>query len=172
MDRQEFDAWEGRIRARADQIWQAAGRPDGGRERYLAESRELVALEEVELPTLDPEDAAGPVVEEAAIQGNLGEFPTLTDQGEKQTYPMAGDDGPRLSDGDASEEGGVLPSEDAPEEERPELSQADADVTSSPANTGDEPPNDDLNDDGLPDPEPVEGEMPPGDEYEDSAPPR
>ena len=178
MDRQEFDAWEGRIRDRADRLWQTAGQPEGGRDRYLDEARELVALEEVDLPTLDPEEAAQPVIEEASIQGNLGEFPTLTDQGEEQTYPMPQDDGPRLSDGDASEDGGVLPLEDYPEEDLPDITQADADVTSSALNAGDDPPNDDLNDDGLPDAEDlddaerVEGEMPPGDEYEDSIPPR
>ncbi len=41
---------------------------------------------------------------------NLGEFPTLVDQGEEQTYPD--EDEIRLSDGDASDTGGVLPEED------------------------------------------------------------
>lgn len=176
MDRSDFAAWEERVRARADQLWREAGRPDGGSKAYFAEARELIAIEEVPPPTLDPEDAAEPVVEEASIQGNLGEFPTLTDQGEEQTYPQADDDGPRLSDGDASEDGGVLPSEEEPDEDLPEVSLADADVTSSSLNAEDDPPNDDLNDDGVPDAEgiddEVEGEMPPGDEYEDSAPPR
>jgi hypothetical protein len=117
------------------------------------------------------------VVEEAWVQGNLGEFPTLTDQGEEQVFPSAGDDdGPRLSDGDASDDGGVLPSEDDPKENLPAVSLADADVTTSPANAEDDPQTPDLNDDGLPDPrdldDAVEGEMDPGDEYEDSAPPR
>ncbi len=178
MDRSDFNAWEERIRARADKLWRDAGRPDGGAKAYLSEARELIALEEVPPPTLDPEEAAEPVIEEASIQGNLGEFPTLTDQGEEQVFPSAQDeDGPRLSDGDASEDGGVLPSEDLPDEDLPEVSGADADVTTSPANAEDDPQNPDLNDDGLPDPEDldeepeVEGEMPPGDEYEDSAPP-
>lgn len=172
MDRSDFAAWEERVRARADQLWREAGRPDGGSKPYLAEARELIAIEEVPPPTLDPEEAAEPLVEEAAIQGNLGEFPTLTDQGEEQVFPQGEDDGPRLSDGDASEDGGVLPSEEEPNEDLPEVSLADADVTSSSLNAEDDPPNDDLNDDGMPDAEPVEGEMPPGDEYEDSAPPR
>ena len=177
MDRSDFEAWEERVRARADKLWREAGRPDGGSKAYLAEARELIAIEEVPPATLDPEEAAEPVVEEASIQGNLGEFPTLTDQGEEQTFPHAdADDGPRLSDGDASEEGGVLPLEDEPDEDLPEVSLADADVTSSALNAEDDPPNDDLNDDGMPDAEDidddVEGEMPPGDEYEDSAPPR
>ena len=180
MDRNDFEAWETRVRDRARTLWQDAGQPSGGAEAYLDEARELIAIEEVPPPTLDPEEAAEPVIEEASIQGNLGEFPTLTDQGEEQVFPTAqgeDDDGPRLSDGDASEDGGVLPSEDYPDEDLPEVSVADADVTSSTVNAEDDPQNPDLNDDGLPDPEDlddeeeVEGEMEPGDEYEDSAPP-
>ena len=152
MDRSDFTAWEARIRARAEQLWRAAGRPDGGAAAYLAEARELTAIEEVPPPTLDPEKAARPLVEEAAIQGNLGEFPTLTDQGDEQVFPSVSDDGPRLSDGDASEEGGVLPAEDVPEADLPEASLADADVTASAVNAEDGPVNPDLNDDGLPDP--------------------
>lgn len=177
----DFDAYEARVRARADRLWEQAGKPDAGAAFYLDEARELLAIEEVPPPTRDPEDAAEPVIEEASIQGNLGEFPTLTDQGEEQVFPSAqgdeDDDGPRLSDGDASEDGGVLPVEDYSEEDLPEISIADADVTSSPANAEDDPQNPDLNDDGVPDVEDldeedeVEGEMDPGDEYEDSAPP-
>ena len=178
MESKEFIAWDGRVRARAEQLWRAAGEPGGGPDAYLEEARELIAIAEVPPPTLDPEDAARPVVEEAAIQGNLGEFPTLTDQGEEQVFPSAqnDDDGPRLSDGDASDDGGVLPAEDDPKETLPEVSLADADVTTSPANAEDDPQTPDINDDGLPDPkdldDAVEGEMDPGDEYEDSAPPR
>ena len=181
MDRSEFEAWETRIRARADRLWHDAGKPDGGAETYIDRARELVALEEVPLPGLDPEEAAEPVIEEASIQGNLGEFPTLTDQGEEQTYPHAQDeaqdyDGPRLSDGDASDDGGVLPGEEEPEDELADAAEADADITSSSVNAEDGPENPDLNDDGMPDArnldEDAEGEMPPGDEYEDSAPPR
>lgn len=177
MNRQDFNDWDARIHDKAEQLWQAAGSPAGGADRYLDQARELLAIEEVHVPTLDPEEAAEPVIEEAAIQGNLGEFPTLTDQGEEQTYPHdQDDDGPRLSDGDASEDGGVLPSEDQPDDDLPEVSMADGDITSSTVNAEDDPQNPDLNDDGMPDPEDldddVEGEMPPGDEYEDSAPPR
>ncbi len=174
MNRDDFDNWNARIRDRATLMWETDGRPEGGSDRYVDQARELLAIEEVALPGLDPDDAAQPIIEEASIQGNLGEFPTLTDQGEEMTYPQA--DGPRLSDGDASEHGGVLPIEDYPDAELPEVSMADADVTSSGLNAEDDPPNDDLNDDGLPDPEAIdddaEGEMAPGDEYEDGAPPR
>lgn len=181
MNRQDFDAWDARVRARADRLWAEAGKPDVAADFYLDDARELLAIEEVPLPTLDPIEAALPVIEEAFIQGNLGEFPTLTDQGEEQTYPHVqdhgqDDDGPRLSDGDASEDGGVLPLDDAPEEEPSDATEADGDITSSSVNAEDDPQNPDLNDDGMPDLEDlddeVEGKMPPGDEYEDSAPPR
>ena len=181
MNRQDFDAWDARIKDRADELWDEAGRPDGGRDCYLDAARELLAIQEVALPKLDPIEAAELVIEEASIQGNLGEFPTLTDQGEEQTYPheqddRQDDDGPRLSDGDASEDGGVLPLEEEPEEEVFEASEADGDITSSSVNAQDDPQTPDLNDDGMPDPEDLDdeadGEMPPGDEYEDSAPPR
>jgi hypothetical protein len=182
MNRDEFNAWEKRIRDRADRLWEAAGRPEGPRDIFLEEARELLAIEEVEPPTLDPEKAAEPLIEEAAIQGNLGEFPTLRDQGDEETYPHvhhADDDEIHLSDGDASDSGGVLPDEAIAEADLPDVSLANADVTTSALDADDDPPNDDLNDDGMPDltdldaeaSEEVEGEMPPRDEYEDSAPP-
>jgi Protein of unknown function (DUF2934) len=173
MNREEFAAWEDRIRARADHLWEAAGRPDGSRDGFVAQARELLAIEEVKPPTIDPEKAAEPVVEEASIQRNLGEFPTLTDQGDEQTYPdLPHDvDAIRLSDGDASETGGVLPREDLPDQDLPDVSLADADITTSALDADDEPLNDDLNDDGLPDPTDLdaEGEMEDGDEYEEAA---
>ena len=173
----DFDAWEARVRARARQLWSEAGQPEVSADFYLDEARELLSIEEVPPPTRDPQEAAAPVIEEAFIQGNLGEFPTLTDQGEEQVFPSAqGDDGPRLSDGDASEDGGVLPEEAEPEADLPEVPLADGDVTTSTVNAEDGPQTPDLNDDGVPDPtdldDEVKGEMPPGDEYEDSAPPR
>lgn len=182
MNRDEFIAWEKRIKDRADRLWEAAGRPDGQRTIFLEEARELVAIEEVRTPTIDPEKAAEPVIEEAEIQGNLGEFPTLRDQGDEETYPHvhhADDDDIHLSDGDASDTGGVLPDEATAEVDMPDVSLADADVTTSALDADDDPPNDDLNDDGMPDPTDldsgsdngVEGEMPARDEYEDSAPP-
>lgn len=157
MNRQDFDAWEARIRDRADLFWQEEGRPAGGPDRFLDRARELLAIEEVPPPTLDPEEAAAPVIEEASIQGNLGEFPTLTDQGEEETYPHVDDDddGPRLSDEDASAEGGVLPVEDQPEVDLPEVTEAEADITTSTVNAEDGPQNPDLNDDGMPDPRPL-----------------
>jgi hypothetical protein len=158
MDRSDFDALEGRIRARGQRMWEEAGSPEGQQGRYLEEARILQSMEEVPVPTIDPRES---VVEEASLQRNLGEFPTLRDQGDEQTFPDAvpdEDEDIHLSDGDASEQGGVLPDEDLPEQDLPEVSQADADITSDmPEDDADddlEPDDvvpDDINDDGLPD---------------------
>ena len=158
MNRQEFEALEARVEARAVRLWSAAGNPGGGHARFIDQARELVAIEEVDLPTLDIDDATNPIIEEASIQSNLGEFPTLRDQGDEMTFPdpasdkdAYAEDDIRLSDGDASETGGVLPDDNVPEDDLPEVSLADADVTTSAVDANDDPPNDDLNDDGLPD---------------------
>ncbi|MDO9639929.1 MAG: hypothetical protein Q7J44_15430 [Pseudotabrizicola sp.] len=160
MNRNEFETLESHIEARAVRMWTDAGSPEGGHARFMDQARELVAIEENDPPTLDPHEAERPVIEEASIQGNLGEFPTLRDQGEEMTFPDAdpdrgedqyAEDNTRLSDGDASDTGGVLPEEDVAEDDLPDVSGADADITASTRNADDAPPNDDLNDDGLPD---------------------
>jgi Protein of unknown function (DUF2934) len=201
MDQKEFAAWEKRIAQRADRLWQDAGRPEGGVTRYLDDASMLIAIEEnPDAGTLDPEEYAKPVIEESALMRNLGEFPTLTDQGEETTYPSAPDEGDdngsagfnpgsgpsvrsqaapqntqwvnpaafrtaaisrsqdeeekiRQTDGDASESGGVLPSEDLAEQDLPDISVADADITSddTDADNEDTSDNDDINEDGLPD---------------------
>ncbi|MFC3179366.1 hypothetical protein [Cypionkella sinensis] len=158
MNRKEFQALDQRVEDRARGLWAAAGSPAGGHARFSDQARELVAMAEVDVPTLDVAHSAMPVVEEAALQSNLGEFPTLRDQGDEMTFPDAApeddpyaDDDIRLSDGDASETGGVLPQEDFPELDLPDVSTADADIASSALNAADDPQNDDLNDDGVPD---------------------
>jgi hypothetical protein len=152
MRREDFDAWEQRIRDRAERLWIEQGSPDGPRDRFVEEARELIAIEEnPSAGRLDPEDEAEPVVEEAALMRNLGEFPTLVDQGEEQTFPDEDRDDTRLSDGDASDTGGVLPRDDAPVSDLPEVSLADAEVTSDSLDSGAmrASMNPDINDDGL-----------------------
>ncbi|MFU8866010.1 MAG: hypothetical protein ACNA7O_19035 [Rhodobacterales bacterium] len=87
MTHEEFEALQSRIEARAYKMWTDAGEPEGGPEQFEEDARELVALAEVGPPTLDPKEAARPVVEEASIQANLGEFPTMRDQGDEKTFP-------------------------------------------------------------------------------------
>lgn len=124
MDQQDFDALDRRILARAERLWQDAGSPEGGHDQYLENARELVAIEEVPLPTIDPD--ADPVIEEAALLRNLGEFPTLRDQGDEQAFPdidPSDDDNDLIgSDGDSSNSGGGLPDVDLPERD---LSESD-----------------------------------------------
>lgn len=152
MNRDEFDALDARVRARAADMWDAAGSPDGGPDRFLQQARELVAMAEVAPGTFDPSVKA--VIEEASLQRNLGEFPTLVDQGEEQTYPDETDDDGEihLSDGDASDSGGVLPSERDIGLDLPEVPESDADITSATLDSEDPGPSpEDLNDDGMPD---------------------
>lgn len=89
MNREEFAKWEQRIAARALHLWQDAGRPDGSRDIFTQYARELIAIEENPTSgTLDPDEAAEPVVDEASLQGNLGEFPSLSDvQAEEPSFP-------------------------------------------------------------------------------------
>lgn len=154
MKREDFDAWEQRIRDRAELLWIEDGSPDGPRDRFTEDARELLAIEEN--PTagrLDPEDEAEPLIEEASLMRNLGEFPTLVDQGEEQTYPDEEDDDIRLSDGDASDTGGVLPDEEEPSRDLPDAALGDGDLTGDSLDTGSARAtmNPDINDDGLPD---------------------
>jgi hypothetical protein len=162
MNREEFETLDKHIEKRAARMWSEAGRPDGGHARFMDQARELVAMEEVDLATLDPKEAAQPVIEEASIQSNLGEFPTLRDQGDEMTFPdptpeinddLYAKDNVRFSDGDASDTGGVLPEDDTADDDLPAVSLADADITASPSDADDERPDDDVNDDGLPDAE-------------------
>lgn len=145
MNQAEFDALDKRIRAKAERMWQEAGSPEGDFDSYMDEARELIAMGEVALPGSDPYEADP--VEEASVQLNLGEFPTLRDQGDEQVFPD--DNDIHLSDGDASEQGGVLPNTDLPENDLPDVPSDDADITS------DDPEEDltgsDLPDAGLPD---------------------
>jgi hypothetical protein len=89
MNREEFAAWEKRIANRAVLLWEEAGKPEGPRDRFLERARELIAIEEnPHAGTRDPDEAAKPVVEEAALIANLGEFESFGDrQAEDPTFP-------------------------------------------------------------------------------------
>jgi hypothetical protein len=94
MNREEFAALERRIAAKATQMWNDAGRPDGPRDHFTDKARALIGIaENPTAGTLDPEEAAEPVIEEASLQANLGEFASYSDrQGEEPPFP-APDDG-------------------------------------------------------------------------------
>lgn len=87
-------AREQRIRERAYHLWEADGKPHGQDIEYWERARELVGMEESAGSGLLPNPQAHPDaprqtgIEEADIQENLGEFPSLmTDQGDTQPTP-------------------------------------------------------------------------------------
>lgn len=89
MDSKEFAAWEDRINNRARLLWEEAGKPDGTRDRFVEQAREQIAIEEnPSAGRIDPDNAATPVIEEASIIANLGEFQGMGDQqGEQPSFP-------------------------------------------------------------------------------------
>ena len=83
-----------RIRAHAYRLWKEEGCPEGRAETHWEKARELVAIEDNYDDTLKPnpiEDfensPTGEPVEPIEAVRNLGEFPTLTDQGEEEVFP-------------------------------------------------------------------------------------
>jgi hypothetical protein len=87
MNKAEFAALDARIVARAEQMWVAAGRPDGPRDRFMDDARALLGMQENPMAgTMDPD--AKPVVAEASLMRNLGEFPGVSDaQAEEPSFP-------------------------------------------------------------------------------------
>ena len=78
------------IKARAEHLWQEAGSPKGRMDEFIERADELVRMEHAGLPGQLPIDTR-PVIEEASIQENLGEFPTasgMSDQGDRRETPM------------------------------------------------------------------------------------
>jgi hypothetical protein len=84
-----------RIRLRAYHLWESEGRPIGRSAEYWERAQELDALEydhPEQIPTPMPghsrQTPEGTLIEEAALQENLGEFPTrFTDQGDTMPTP-------------------------------------------------------------------------------------
>lgn len=83
-----------RVRERAYRLWLEEGCPEGRADDHWDKARELVAIEENYKDTLKPNpvDAydnspTGEPVEPIEAVRNLGEFPTLTDQGEEAVFP-------------------------------------------------------------------------------------
>jgi hypothetical protein len=84
---------DARIRELAHRLWEEDGKPHGQDLEFWVRAEELIGMEEHPqaglLPnpmTADPKPVAD--VEEADIQDNLGEFPSLmTDQGDREQTP-------------------------------------------------------------------------------------
>lgn len=82
---------ESRIRERAYYLWQQEGCPEGRADVHWDQASELVAIEDNQKSTTRPAPAPGSnpdTIEPIEAVENAGEFPTLTDQGEEQTYPQ------------------------------------------------------------------------------------
>jgi hypothetical protein len=90
-----------RLRLRAYHLWESEGRPVGRAAEYWERARELDALES-DLPVQLPNPMVSrPVVEEAALQENLGEFPALfTDQGDTMPTPESREIAREFRDGE------------------------------------------------------------------------
>ncbi|MBS7544743.1 DUF2934 domain-containing protein [Ancylobacter oerskovii] len=76
-----MDEREEHIRRRAHRLWEEEGRPEGRAEQHWFQAKEMLAVEEGEMPT-SPVAEPSPEPIEALV--NAGEFPTLTDQGEME----------------------------------------------------------------------------------------
>lgn len=88
MDSKDFDAWQERIRRKSEELWEAQGRPDEGPAHFEEMARELLAIAENPHATTQPvQNPRVPDGEPLLAVRNLGEFPTLTDQGEEQAFP-------------------------------------------------------------------------------------
>ena len=92
-DTPERDA---KIRERAYFLWEADGCPHGREAEFWERARELIGMEEssgaglLPNPQTQGERMPGVIVDEAALQDNLGEFPSLmTDQGDRPQTPVA-----------------------------------------------------------------------------------
>ncbi|GAC1348118.1 MAG: hypothetical protein NVSMB18_35300 [Acetobacteraceae bacterium] len=92
---------EAALKTRAEQLWREAGSPAGRMDEFRERADELMRMELAgnagQLPNPMTTDAPipGVVVEEAAIQTNLGEFPggsSVADQGEWRETPMTRDE--------------------------------------------------------------------------------
>jgi hypothetical protein len=89
MRQQDSDDRRKRVTERARRLWVEAGSPASGPDGYRDLASELIAIEEAGDSALKPVTESGPFgepVEETAPVANLGEFPSLSDEGE-QTYP-------------------------------------------------------------------------------------
>jgi len=93
---------ERRVRERAYRIWQEEGCPEGRETDHWERARELVVEETGLSSTLKPapsgfgdEGRAGEPVEPPEALADQGDFPSLTDQAERQGLPRSPNTGSR-----------------------------------------------------------------------------
>lgn len=92
---------DAQVKARAEHLWQEAGKPPGDRAEFTERADELIRMEmagnsgQLPNPMTQHERIPGVIVDEASIQENLGEFPggsSAADQGEWRETPMTRDE--------------------------------------------------------------------------------
>ncbi len=87
-----YDEYERRVRQRAHAIWEREGRPDGRADAHWALAREEIAEEEGLQDTLKPNplaDEGAPDAEPLLAVEGMADIPgRLSDQGERQDYPL------------------------------------------------------------------------------------
>lgn len=91
-----MDDREDRIRERAHRIWEEEGHPHGRDAAHWDMASEQIAIEEYQRLITRPNPLAGDpdarggqgeAIEPLIAVENQGEFPTMTDQGERETAP-------------------------------------------------------------------------------------
>jgi hypothetical protein len=88
-----MDDYEERVKKRAYRLWQQEGCPEGRADVHWDEARELVAIEDnfdLTLKPISSPESIGPYgepVEPIEAAENMGDVPTIADQGEEQTFP-------------------------------------------------------------------------------------
>jgi len=80
--------YQRRLEARARELWESEGRPQGRKDDYLEKAREALAIEDNPLGATEPLEKSSDRIlrgggEPAVAVENQGEFPGLADQGEE-----------------------------------------------------------------------------------------
>ncbi|MFT4148936.1 MAG: DUF2934 domain-containing protein [Paracoccaceae bacterium] len=88
MKPRDFDAFDRRVQARAQKMWEEAGRPDGGAELFRERARDLLEISEnPEAGRMSVAESTRPRINTLVDVENQGEMPGLTDQGDGQLFP-------------------------------------------------------------------------------------
>jgi Protein of unknown function (DUF2934) len=94
-----MDDFDERVKERAYRLWVEEGCPEGRADVHWDRARELVAIEQNQKQTTKPvaREPKGEPVEPVEPVRNLGEFPTMTDQGEGEAAPKPRGVAPRAT---------------------------------------------------------------------------
>ncbi|MEA2933373.1 MAG: hypothetical protein QOD74_19 [Variibacter sp.] len=93
MNQREDEELQERIRTRAYHMWEQEGRPEGRADAHWDMAAELTAIEDnqrlARKRILQPDETGptGEPIEPLLSAENMGDLPTLTDQGEERVFP-------------------------------------------------------------------------------------